>query len=59
MQSDEVIKTRVEMVLPALNERQRRFYLAAEAKSYGGGGKSKISRFLLLREKPLPKGQAS
>ncbi len=56
MQSEEVVKTRIEMVLPALNERQRRIYLAAEAKSYGWGGKSKISQLSSVARKTIAKG---
>lgn len=56
MQSDEVIKTRIETVLPTLNERQRRIYLAAEAKSYGWGGKSKISQLSSVARKTITKG---
>lgn len=56
MQSDNVIKSRIEMVLPALNERQRRIYLAAEAKCYGWGGKSKISQLSSVARKTITKG---
>ena len=42
-QSDQIIQSRIERVLPHLNEFQRRLYLGAEAKSLGWGGKSKIS----------------
>jgi hypothetical protein len=38
------IQRRIEAVLPALNEYQRRRYLSAEAKSIGYGGISLISR---------------
>jgi len=49
------IKERIASIMPHLNEKQTRLYLAAEAKSYGWGGKSKIaelsgaSRFLISR----------
>ena len=33
MESDSVIKARIEKVLPLLNERQSRIYLAAESTS--------------------------
>ena len=52
---DAKTKERITSVLPHLNEKQRRLYLGAEAKSYGWGGKSKIaelsgeSRFLVSR----------
>jgi hypothetical protein len=38
----EKIKIRISAILPYLNEKQSRLYLAAEAKSYGWGGKSKL-----------------
>jgi len=54
------IKERIANVTAFLDEKQNRLYLAAEAKSYGWGGKSKISelsgasRFLIARgEKEL------
>ena len=43
MEKDTVIKERIATILPLLNERQSRVYLAAEAKSIGWGGKSKIA----------------
>lgn len=42
--SEAKIKERIDYVLPNLNENQRRLYLAAEAKTYGYGGVSCISR---------------
>ena len=33
IETDDVIKTRIELILPMLNERQRRIYLSAEAKN--------------------------
>ena len=38
------IKERIEYLLPNLNEKQRRLYLSAEAKTYGYGGVSCIAR---------------
>jgi len=49
------IRERIASIMPHLNEKQTRLYLAAEAKSYGWGGKGKIaelsgaSRFLISR----------
>lgn len=54
-ENDEVIKTRIESVLPMLNERQRRIYLAAEAKSIGWGGVTKISRLTSVSRKTIAK----
>ncbi|GHT05803.1 hypothetical protein AGMMS49525_13480 [Bacteroidia bacterium] len=57
---EETIKKRIATVLPMLNERQSRLYLASEAQSIGWGGQTKIaslsgkSRFLIARgEKEL------
>jgi len=44
METNDSIKTRIETLLPILNERQRRIYLSAEAQSIGWGGKSKIAQ---------------
>jgi transposase len=52
---DEQIKKRILTVLPLLDERQSRIYLASEAQSIGWGGQTKIaslsgkSRFLIAR----------
>ena len=43
MQSDILLKKKYEEILPILNEKQTRFVLAAEAKSMGRGGLSKVS----------------
>lgn len=60
MESEIIIQRRIRSVLPLLNERQIRLYLASEAQSIGWGGQSKIaalsgkSRFLIARgEKEL------
>jgi hypothetical protein len=52
---DEKIKKRIQTMLPLLDERQSRMYLASEAQSIGWGGQAKIaslsgkSRFLIAR----------
>jgi hypothetical protein len=38
------MEERIAAMLPILNEKQRRMYLACEAKSYGRGGLSQVSR---------------
>lgn len=38
------MEERIRMMLPLLDERQRRIFLAAEAKTYGRGGISTVSR---------------
>jgi|ERR1035437_1990590 transposase len=43
MQSDILLKKKYEEILPILNEKQTRLILAAEAKSMGRGGLSKVS----------------
>jgi Rhodopirellula transposase DDE domain len=56
MESDAVIKTRIETVLPMLNELQTRVYLAAESKSIGWGGKSKIASLSNVTRRTIAKG---
>jgi hypothetical protein len=43
MEEDEKIKKRMETILPMLDERQSRIYLASEAQSIGWGGQTKIA----------------
>lgn len=43
MESDKLLKRKYEEILPVLNEKQTRLVLAAEAKSMGRGGLSKVS----------------
>src|SRR5665213_3325624 len=43
MQPDLMLKKKYEEILPVLNEKQTRLVLAAEAKSMGRGGLSKVS----------------
>jgi len=44
MVDDNVLRQRLSEVLPYLNEKQRRILLAAEARSLGRGGASRVSR---------------
>jgi hypothetical protein len=45
MADDEAaLRLRIATMLPELNERQRRLYLATEAKSIGYGGVTRVSR---------------
>ena len=57
METDDVIKTRIEMVLPILDEYQRRIYLAAESHSIGWGGKSKIAQLSSSTRRTIAKGE--
>jgi len=41
---DQRLRKKIESLLPALNEKQKRLFLAAEAESLGYGGISKVSR---------------
>ena len=50
------IQTRIEAVLPTLNEYQSRRYLSAEAKSLGYGGISLISRLSGMSRQTLTEG---
>ena len=44
MENSNTLNARIKAVLPMLDEHQRRIYLAAEAKSIGWGGVSKIAK---------------
>lgn len=58
MEANDIIKKRIEAVLPILNERQRRIYLSAEAQSIGWGGKSKIAQLSSVTRRTIAKGEA-
>jgi hypothetical protein len=57
METDDIIKSRIEAVLPMLNERQARIYLSAEAQSVGWGGKSKIAQLSSVTRRTIAKGE--
>jgi len=57
MDSDAIIKTRIDAVLPILNELQVRVYLAAESRSIGWGGKSKIAKLSRVSRRTITKGE--
>lgn len=57
MEPLDIIKTRIASVLPMLNERERRIYLAAEAKSIGWGGKSIIAELACVTRRTIAKGE--
>jgi hypothetical protein len=57
METDDIIKARIEAVLPILNERQTRIYLSAEAQSVGWGGKSKIAQLSSVTRRTIAKGE--
>ena len=54
--SESKIKERIDYLLPNLNEIQRRLYLAAEAKTYGYGGVSCISRLSTISRPTIIQG---
>ena len=56
METDVVVEARIAAVLPLLNERQSRLYLAAEAKSIGWGGLSKIALLSRVSRRTIAKG---
>jgi hypothetical protein len=56
MEAYDIIKMRIETILPILNERQRRIYLLAEAQSIGWGGKSKIAQLSSVTRRTIAKG---
>lgn len=57
MDTNDIIKTRIETVLPILDERQRRVYLSAEAQSIGWGGKSRIAVLSSVTRRTIAKGE--
>lgn len=57
METNEVIKKRIETVLPMLDEHQRRIYLAAESQSIGWGGKSRIAKLSSTTRRTIAKGE--
>ena len=50
------MENRIQKVMPSLNEMQRRHYLGAEAKSYGWGGVSAVSRASGVSRKTVSRG---
>lgn len=50
------IRTRIETMLPMLNEYQRRVFLSTEAKAYGYGGISLVSRLSGISRQTLQEG---
>jgi hypothetical protein len=53
---ENILKRRIESVLPTLNEYQRRRYLSAEAKNIGYGGISTVSRLSGASRQTLTEG---
>ena len=56
MVDKEIIKARINSVLPMLDERQSRAYLSAEAASLGWGGKTIISELSSVTRRTIAKG---
>ena len=54
--TDKVIQTRINSVLPILNERQRRLYLGVEADCLGWGGITKIHRLIGINRQTIASG---
>ena len=54
--SETKIQDRIHYVLSNLNEKQRRLYLAAEAKTYGYGGISVVARLSKVSRPTITKG---
>jgi len=51
-----IIQTRIDSMLPQLDERQRRIYLGTEAKSIGRGGITLIARLASVTRRTISKG---
>lgn len=56
MELDDVTKERIDSLLPLLDERGRRLYLAAEAKAIGRGGVSNVSAYTHFSRITIQKG---
>jgi transposase len=54
--TDRIILTRINCILPLLNERQRRVYLGTEAQSIGWGGITKIHRLTGVNRQTIAAG---
>ena len=54
---NQIIEKRVNTIIPLLNERQKRLYLAAEAESLGWGGMSTISQMAGVDKNTLTAGK--
>ena len=50
------MKERITMMLPQLNERQKRLFLASEALSYGRGGIAKVIRLSGVSRNTIKRG---
>jgi transposase len=50
------LKSRLKIMLPVLNEKQRRLFVASEAKSFGPGGISEVSRISKITRKTIYRG---
>jgi len=58
METDAVLKRKIDSILPHLDERTARLYLGSEAISIGRGGKQKISRIAGVSRVRIDKGIA-
>ena len=56
MVDKEIIRTRINSILPMLDERQTRAYLSAEAASLGWGGKTIISELSSITRRTIARG---
>ena len=56
MDGDEALATKLAMVLPHLNERQRRLVLAAEARALGRGGITRVAQAAQVARATVHKG---
>jgi len=56
MEDDNKLLEKLDVLLPILNEQQKRIYLAAESKYLGRGGKTKIERLAGVSHNTINKG---
>jgi transposase len=58
MEDDEKLLTKINNILPLLNEQQKRIYLAAESLYLGRGGKTKVEKLTGVSHNTINKGIA-
>jgi hypothetical protein len=56
MLTNEQLSEKINLLLPKLDERTGRLYLASEAKSLGRGGKQKISKLAKVSRMRIDRG---
>ena len=53
---DKITENKIKKILPLLNEKQKRIYLASEAEAIGYGGISEVSRISGMSRRAISRG---